>query len=199
MEKYPKDLLTLIAHLKKLPGVGRKTAERFAFKLLDWEDNGLNEFASSLSMLKEKVKPCETCGCLKDEHTCSFCDNPKRNQNELCIIAGARDVFSIEETGSFRGLYHVLGSLLSPLDGKTPECLNLPYLKERIQTLSVKEVILALDPTLEGDATSLYLKDQLENLGIEVSRLALGLPLGSSLDFVDEGTLSQAFSGRAKF
>ena len=199
MEKYPKDLITLIAYLKKLPGVGRKTAERFAFKLLDWNETTLNEFATSLSTLKEKVKPCEICGCLKDGETCTFCTRINRNQNQLCIIANPRDVFAIEETGSYRGLYHVLGSLLSPLEGKTPECLNFPYLKERIENLHVKEVILALDATLEGDATSLYLKEPLENLGIEVSRLALGLPLGSSLDFVDEGTLSQAFSGRGRF
>ena len=199
MLRYPKDLLTLIAHLKKLPGVGKKTAERYAFHLLEWEGKDLHEFAEGLATLKEKVQACMECGCLMDGVRCTFCDHNKRDRSTLCIIASPRDAYAIEETGNFRGMYHVLGALLSPLDGKTPENLNLPQLEERIERLETKEVILALDSTLEGDATSLYLKEQLAKMGIEVSRLALGLPLGSSLDFVDEGTLSQAFSGRQKF
>lgn len=199
MLKYPKDLLTLIAHLKKLPGVGKKTAERFAFHLLDWEGKELHEFAEGLATLKERVQTCAECGCLLDGIKCLFCDHEKRDNSLLCIIASPRDVYAIEDTGTFRGMYHVLGNLLSPLDGKTPECLNLPHLEKRVEVLGVKEVILALDSTLEGDATSLYLKEQFEKKELIVSRLALGLPLGSSLDFVDEGTLSQAFSGRQKF
>ncbi len=199
MLRYPKDLLTLIAHLKKLPGVGKKTAERYAFHLLDWEGKDLHEFAEGLATLKERVQTCAECGCLMDGVRCTFCDQEKRNQNMMCIIASPRDAYAIEETGDFLGMYHVLGALLSPLDGKTPECLNLPLLKNRITELGVKEIILALDSTLEGDATSLFLKDEFQKSGIEVSRLALGLPLGSSLDFVDEGTLSQAFSGRQTF
>ncbi|MCB1106629.1 MAG: recombination protein RecR [Chlamydiia bacterium] len=199
MLKYPKELLTLIAHLKKLPGVGKKTAERYAFHLLGWEGKDLHEFAEGIGTLKEKVQPCVDCGCLMDDIRCLFCDRGERDKSVLCIIASPRDAYSLEETGNFRGLYHVLGSLLSPLDGKTPENLNLPHLEKRIETLGVKEIILALDSTLEGDATSFYLKEQFEKLGIEVTRLAFGLPLGSSLDFVDEGTLSQALSGRQKF
>lgn len=199
MLRYPKDLLTLIAHLKKLPGVGKKTAERYAFRLLDWEGKDLHEFAEGLATLKERVQACVECGCLMDGVRCTFCDHDKRDRSILCIIASPRDAYAIEETGDFRGMYHVLGTLLSPLDGKTPENLNLPQLEERIQRLGTKEIILALDSTLEGDATSLFLKEQFAKMGIEVSRLALGLPLGSSLDFVDEGTLSQAFSGRQKF
>ncbi len=199
MLRYPKDLLTLIAHLKKLPGVGKKTAERYAFHLLDWEGKDLHEFAEGLATLKEKVQSCMECGCLMDGVRCTFCDHDKRDRSILCIIASPRDAYAIEETGDFRGMYHVLGTLLSPLDGKTPENLNLPQLEERIQRLGTKEIILALDSTLEGDATSFFLKEQFAKMGIEVSRLALGLPLGSSLDFVDEGTLSQAFSGRQKF
>ena len=199
MLRYPKDLLTLIAYLKKLPGVGKKTAERYAFHLLDWEGKDLHEFAEGLATLKEKVQSCMECGCLMDGVRCTFCDHDKRDRSILCIIASPRDAYAIEETGDFRGMYHVLGTLLSPLDGKTPESLNLPQLEERIQRLGTKEIILALDSTLEGDATSLFLKEQFAKMGIEVSRLALGLPLGSSLDFVDEGTLSQAFSGRQKF
>lgn len=199
MLRYPKDLLTLIAYLKKLPGVGKKTAERYAFHLLGWEGKDLNEFAEGIATLKEKVQACLDCGCLMDGVRCTFCDQEKRDRSQMCIIANPRDVYAIEETGDYRGMYHVLGTLLSPLDGKTPESLNLPQLMTRLEQLGTQEVILALDSTLEGDATSLYLKDTFMKQGIEVTRLALGLPLGSSLDFVDEGTLSQAFSGRQKF
>ncbi|MCP5506258.1 MAG: recombination protein RecR [Chlamydiales bacterium] len=199
MLRYPKDLLTLIAHLKKLPGVGKKTAERYAFHLLGWEGKDLHEFAEGVSTLKEKVQACLDCGCLMEGVRCTFCDQERRDRTQMCVIASPRDVYAIEETGNFRGMYHVLGALLSPLDGKTPESLNLPHLMTRLEQLETQEVILALDSTLEGDATSLYLKDAFVKQGIEVSRLALGLPLGSSLDFVDEGTLSQAFSGRQKF
>ncbi len=199
MVRYPKDLLTLIAYLRKLPGVGKKTAERYAFHLLEWGEKDLHEFADGVETLKERVQSCAKCCCLIDGVRCSFCDHERRNRNQLCIIASPRDAYAIEETGNYQGLYHVLGALLSPLDGKTPENLNLPQLQKRIEELGTKEIILALDSTLEGDATSLYLKEQFEKYGVEVSRLALGLPLGSSLDFVDEGTLSQAFSGRQKF
>ncbi|MDJ0651763.1 MAG: recombination mediator RecR [Simkaniaceae bacterium] len=199
MLRYPKDLLTLIAYLKKLPGVGKKTAERYAFHLLEWAEKDLHEFSERLATLKERVQACRECGCLMGGVVCTFCSYNKRDCSILCIIASPRDAYAIEETGDFRGLYYVLGALLSPLDGKTPENLNFAQIKERIQRLGIQEVILALDSTLEGDATALYLKEQLAKMGVEVSRLALGLPLGSSLDFVDEGTLSQAFSGRQKF
>ncbi|NGX50453.1 MAG: Recombination protein RecR [Chlamydiae bacterium] len=197
MLKYPKDLLTLIAHLKKFPGVGRKTAERFAFQILEWKGQELNDLAELLSTLKERIQSCAECGALMDGVSCSFCSAQNRERHLMCVIATPRDVYAIEETDNFRGVYHVLGALLSPLDGKTPECLNLPHLEERITRLEIKELILALDSTLEGDATALFIREQFPDL--QVTRLALGLPLGSSLDFVDEGTLSQAIAGRQKF
>ena len=196
MLKYPKDLITLIAHLKKFPGVGKKTAERFAFQLLEWDGQELHDLAEKLSTLKERVQACSECGCLMEEVTCAFCNSDRRDRQVMCVTASPRDVYALEETGNFRGVYHVLGALLSPLDGKTPDCLNLPHLEERIKSLNVQELILALDSTLEGDATALFLKEQFPH--IHVSRLALGLPLGSSLDFVDEGTLSQALAGRQR-
>jgi len=149
-----------------------------------------------IGSVKERVQRCRDCGCLMEGVVCGFCDKDKRESSILCIIASPRDMYAIEETGNFDGMYHVLGALLSPLDGKTPENLNLPHLKNRVETLGVQEIILALDSTLEGDATSLFLKEQLQNERLKVSRLALGMPLGSSLDFVDEGTLSQALAGR---
>ncbi|MEM8727193.1 MAG: recombination mediator RecR [Chlamydiota bacterium] len=199
MLRYPKNLLTLIAHLKKLPGAGKKTAERYAFHLLEWEGKELCDFAEGLATLKEKVRACTECGCLMDGVRCTFCTDHKRDRSILCIIANPRDAYAVEETGDFCGMYHVLGALLSPINGTTPDDLNLPHLQERIRKLEIKEAVLALDATIEGDATSLFLKERLVKMGAEVSRLALGLPIGSSLDFVDEGTLSQAFSGRQKF
>ena len=196
MSKYPKTLLSLIAQLQKFPGVGKKTAERFAFHLLEWQRHDLTFLSEILSTLKEKVPCCNDCGCLMDEVTCIFCESSKRDPSIMCIIASPRDAYAIEDTGNFLGLYHVLGSLLSPLDGHTPDDLNLPHLMKRIQTLGTKEVILALDSTLEGDATALFLKEEFRRHQIKISRLALGLPVGSSLDFIDEGTLSQALSGR---
>ena len=199
MPKYPTDITFLIAHLKKLPGVGTKTAERFAFHLLNWQEAELESFSSLLGHLKEKITLCPECRCLADSGQCFYCHNPARDPAHLCIIASPRDAYSIEETGAFRGVYHVLGGLLSPIDGKTPEHLNLELLKKRIVSLQVKEIIIALDSTLEGDTTSLYLKEQIQGWGLPVSRLAFGLPMGSSLDFVDGGTLARALTGRQSF
>jgi recombination protein RecR len=199
MAKYPHDLTQLIAFLKKLPGVGTKTAERFAFQLLNWKDEELHTFSSLLAHLKEKITHCPECHCLTDNGDCFFCCHPHRDRTQLCIIASPRDAYSLEETGAFRGLYHVLGGLLSPIEGKTPEHLDLDHLKKRITTLQVKEVIIALDSTLEGDTTSLFLKEQIQNWGLPVSRLAFGIPIGSSLDFVDGSTLARALTGRQIF
>ncbi len=199
MHKYPSDLNTLIAYLKKLPGVGTKTAERFAFYLLEWPDSELKSFSSQLGTLKEKIQHCPECRCLMDQGSCLFCNAPARNPSQLCIISSAKDAFSFEETGAYRGLYHVIGGLLSPIDGRTPEHLNLALLKQRVDKLGVKEIIIALDSTLEGDTTALFLKDQIQSWGLGVSRLAFGLPLGSSLDFVDGSTLARALTARQVF
>lgn len=199
MAKYPAHLLTLIAYLRKLPGVGSKTAERFAFHLLEWEEKDMQNFSSLLSSLQEKVTYCNQCGCFAEDRICFFCDNPQRDRKTLCIVASPKDVFPIEDMKSYTGLYHILGGLLSPMEGKNPEDLQIHQLQKRIQELETQEVILALDSTLEGDTTSLYLKEELKKEGILATRLAFGLPLGSSLDFVDGGTLLRAFSGRQSF
>ncbi len=199
MNKYPAELNTLIAYFKKLPGVGSKTAERFAFHLLEWPDGEVKNFSSHLSSLKEKIHHCPECRCLTDQNGCQFCSNPQRSSSQLCIISSPKDAFAIEETGAFRGRYHVIGGLLSPIEGKTPEHLNLAKLKKRVDDLGVKEMIIALDSTLEGDTTALFLKEQVQAWGLNVSRLAFGLPLGSSLDFVDGGTLARALTARQLF
>jgi recombination protein RecR len=199
MAKYPTALLNLIGFLKRLPGVGTKTAERYAFHLLSWPEEHLHLLGEAARTLKERVLQCPECHCLMEKESCTFCDPAKRDLQVLCVISSAKDVYALEETRMFRGAYHVLGGLLSPLDGRTPDHLDLKQLLHRIVTHHVKEIILALDSTIEGDATSLYLKEQLDPLGIHVSRLAFGLPMGSSLEYVDGGTLSRAFSGRQNF
>ena len=196
MSRYPQALDTLIAHLKKLPGVGRKTAERFAFELLSWPQSDLQEFSSHLKDLKETIKTCTTCGCLKEERPCTFCDLSRRDSSVLCIISSPKDAYLFEETASYKGLYHVLGALLSPIDGKHPEDLHIESVIERLHMHSTKEVIIALDATLEGDTTALFLKEQLASLDVRITRLALGLPMGSTLDYIDQSTLAQALAGR---
>ncbi len=196
MTQYPKPLLTLIAHLKRLPGVGRKTAERFAFELYGWSEDEVQELGAHLSALHAHIGACTTCGCLKEEAPCTFCDPSRRDASTLCIISSPKDAYLFEETASYRGHYHVLGALLSPLEGKTPKDLKLERLFERISALSTKEVILALDATLEGETTALYLKEQLCPLSLRITRLALGLPMGSTLDYIDRSTLALALAGR---
>ncbi len=197
--KYPSHLLTLIHMLKRLPGVGNKTAERYAFNLLSWPRNYRQEFAQVLSELENNLGYCEVCGCLKGQEPCYFCTPARAAEGILCIIASPRDAYAIDETSEFHGLFHVLGGLLSPMEGIMPEKLTISRLLERIETHGIREVVIALDSTLEGDATSLYLKNDLEHLGITVSRLAFGIPMGSSLDYIDGGTLARAFSGRSSF
>lgn len=197
--KYPKHLLQLIESLKRLPGVGNKTAERFAFQMLDWSPQQLNQTAELICQIPNQLKQCSQCGCLMGEEHCFFCVPARFQQGMMCIISSPKDVYAIEETHQFRGIYHILGTLISPLEGKGPDLLPMKQIIERIQKHQIQEVVIALDSTLEGDTTSLYLKKELDSLGISISRLALGLPMGSSLDYVDGGTLARAFSGRGSF
>lgn len=197
--RYPDHLLKLIQVLKRLPGVGNKSAERFAFHLLTWTDEQLREFGAIVSATKQQLQQCPECGCLMGDEGCLFCSSSRRDPSLLCVLASPRDVFAIEETHSFDGRYHVLGGLLSPLERRGPEHLTLGKLKERLKHLQVKEVVIALDSTLEGDATALYLKQELSHYPVQISRLAFGLPMGSSLDYVDGGTLARALSGRGDF
>lgn len=200
--RYPKALQTLIQNLQKFPGVGKKTAERYSFDLITWDPKDIERFAHNLLLLNQKIDSCKTCGALIDKEEnkdCKYCDREKRDPSNLCILSSQKDLFSVEATHMYLGMYHILDGLLSPQDNFSPKDLDLNFLKKRIKTLRVKEIILALDSTLEGDATSLYLKKELENEGLKISRLALGMPIGSSLDFIDEGTLSKALSERTLF
>lgn len=192
--KFPEDLLKLIQHLKKLPGVGTRTAERFAFELLSWNPSELKTFALTLGDLKERIPSCPTCGCLTDRGHCQFCK--ERDTKSLCLLASARDAYAIEETGHYKGLYHVIEHLLSPLDGRHTDTLRLDRIEKRIRENNVQELILAFDSTLEGDTTALYLKNHLARENLSISRLAFGIPVGSSLEYIDGGTLIRAFAGR---
>ncbi|MCB1112191.1 MAG: recombination protein RecR [Chlamydiales bacterium] len=196
---YPEHLKSLIANLKRLPGVGNKTAERFAFQMIDWKPHHLQQLADCVKDIPEKIHSCPCCGCLMDADKCLFCHPSRALDGVLCIVASARDVFAIESTHEYHGMYHVLGGHISPMEGIGPEQLNVSTLQSRIENNSVKEIIIALDSTLEGDATALWLKSELEPLTVKVSRLAFGLPMGSSLDYIDGGTLAKAFSGRSLF
>ncbi len=197
MAKFPLHLSSLVAFLKKWPGVGTKTAERYAFHLLGWEEDELEKLADLLQNIKKKISSCSECHALMEEGDCRYCDLTLRDAHTLCVIASPKDLFSLEETRIFKGLYHVLGTLLSPLQSRNPQALKIDQLKSRIERLHVQEIIIALDSTLEGDATALYLKKELETVpNLKVSRLAFGLPLNSTLDFIDGGTLVKALTGR---
>ena len=191
---YPTHLEKLIHTFQRLPGVGRKSAERFAFHLLTWDEAHRGEMAQVVTEIKDKLSHCTSCGCLVGEEECVYC---KRSTSTLCVVASPRDVFSIEEAGEFRGSYHVLGGTLSPLEGRGPEQLTIDQLIHRVSNGKIEEIIIALDSTLEGDATALFLQNALASHPVTLSRLAFGIPMGSSLDFVDGGTLARAFSGRS--
>lgn len=197
--KYPSYFLQVIEAFRKLPGVGTRSAERFAFNLLSWSPEQLSELIKAFDDFKNDLKLCDECGCLIDDAGCSFCDNLRRSNETLCITATAKDVFAIETTHEYNGLYHVLGGVLSPLEGYGPEDLSFDKLKERVSRYQVKEIIIALDSTIEGDATALHLRQELDSSGAQISRLAFGLPMGSSFEYVDQGTLAQAIHGRRGF
>ncbi len=191
---YPDHLLRLIEVFKKLPGIGAKSAERFAFELIDWPEEKLAEMSLVIGQTPDLLNHCETCGALIGTSSCELCDSTQRETHIMCIVGSSKDIFSIEETHQYKGLYHVLGALLSPLANRRPSPEAIEKLKARLD--HIDEVIIALDSTLEGDATALFVKKELEPYAVTISRLALGLPMGSSLDYIDGGTLTRAFQGR---
>jgi recombination protein RecR len=187
-------LSRLMESFQKLPGVGPKTAQRLAFYVLKQPEVFASSFAQALITAKESVKPCPICFHLSSQAPCEICQSKHRLQQQVCVVADPRDVFALERTQEYRGLYHVLGGVISPLDGIGPEQLNIKSLLER--TLTLDEIILALPPTTEGDTTSLYLAKLLAPLKITVSRIAFGLPVGGDLDYADSLTITRALQGR---
>ncbi|MEY2698051.1 MAG: hypothetical protein RL720_7 [Actinomycetota bacterium] len=186
----------LIDELGRLPGIGPKSAQRIAFHILQTESFDVSRLSSVLIEVREKVKFCEICGNVSEEVTCGICRDPRRDPTFICVVEEAKDVVAIERTREFRGLYHVLGGAISPIDGIGPDDLRIRQLMTRLADGIVTEVIIATDPNLEGEATATYLSRLLKTLEIKVSRLASGLPVGGDLEYADEVTLGRAFEGR---
>ena len=189
-------LAQLIQSFKILPGIGEKSAQRMAFYLLEKNREGGNNLARLIFNSMEKIRNCSTCRNLTEEIECDICSNEKRDKSLLCVVENPTDVIAIESSGSFKGKYFVLMGRLSPIDGVTPEDLGIPMLINRIINSDIKEIIIATSPTVEGDATSFYIKDQIKNENILISRIAYGVPMGGELEYVDNTTLSRAIQGR---
>ncbi|MBG6056878.1 recombination mediator RecR [Cryobacterium sp. PH31-AA6] len=186
----------LIDELGRLPGIGPKSAQRIAFHILQTEQFDVTRLANVLLEVRDKVRFCSICGNVSEQETCLICRDPRRNPAMICVVEEAKDVVAIERTREFKGLYHVLGGAISPIDGIGPDDLRIRQLMQRLADNTVQEVIIATDPNLEGEATATYLSRLLTTLEIKVTRLASGLPVGGDLEYADEVTLGRAFEGR---
>ena len=186
----------LIDELGKLPGIGPKSAQRIAFHIVQSERVDVNRLVDVLRIVKEKVRFCAKCFNVAEEEECKICRDPRRDNSTICVVEESKDVVAIERTREFRGKYHVLGGAISPIDGIGPEKLRIRELLTRLSDSNITEVIIATDPNLEGEATATYLARTIKPLGIKISRLASGLPVGGDLEYADEVTLGRAFEGR---
>lgn len=196
--KKIKSLEYLEESLAKLPGIGNKTAERMAFKMLDFSNEELNQISESIKDLKKNITQCPTCGMIIENNKCEICEDKERDQSTILVVSIHKDVFSIENSGTYHGLYHVLNGEICLSKGIHVEDLNIESLLKRVSNGNVKEVIIATNPTIDGETTSLYLAKILENTNIKITRLAYGLQMGGSLDYVDPLTLSKSLEGRHK-
>jgi recombination protein RecR len=195
MDNTPLDLL--VKQLSSLPGLGRRSAKRIALHLLTHKDTQLFPLAKSLNHVGEIINTCESCGNLDEGEICRICRDPKRDRNILCVVASVADLWAIERTRSFRGIYHVLGGVLSALDGIGPKDLTIETLLANIEANNATEIILALSATVDGQSTAHYITDLINNPEIKISRLAHGMPVGGELDYLDDGTISTALKARA--
>ena len=194
--QYPKPILDLIDSYSLLPGIGRKTAIRLAFHTLKMNDNDINNFAKSLVELKEKLTNCEVCHRLSETSVCDICTDNSRDKSTICVVANDNDLVAMENMQQYRGVYHVLDGLISPMDGLGPLDINIKSLFERAQDPIVKEIILATNSSPEGEGTASFISKYLKNTDIKVTRIAQGISFGSDIEYVDEVTLSRAISGR---
>jgi recombination protein RecR len=192
----PEALARLVEQLSKLPTVGPKTAQRLALHVLRMSEEEVRQLAEALVEARSRVRPCSVCFHLTDTDPCAICTSPTRDPSVLCVVEDSRDVLALERAREFRGRYHVLGGAISPLDGVGPEDLRIRELLDRLRTGQVREVIVATNPRVEGDATALYLARLIRPLGVKVTRLAHGLPVGADLEYADEVTLARALEGR---
>lgn len=192
----------LTANFSRLPGIGKKSAVRIVNWLLKQDDSYVRHFAQNLGMLQEKVKPCSICGTWTESDPCPICSNPLRDKSMICVVEQPQDVSTIEAYGEFKGYYHVLGGLIKPLEGMGPAQLNIQPLLQRLKSGEVNEVIIATNPTVEGDTTALYLNQSIAQIRpedpVKVTRLATGIPVGGDLEYIDKRTLSLSFRGRSE-
>ncbi|MGI9196064.1 MAG: recombination mediator RecR [Candidatus Nanopelagicales bacterium] len=195
---YDGAVADLIDELGRLPGIGPKSAQRIAFHILQAEPADIRRLAEILVTVKERVRFCVICGHITEEDECRICRDPRRDAASLCVVEESKDVIAIERTAEYRGRYHVLGGAISPIDGIGPDDLRIRELLQRLSDGTVTEIIIATDPNLEGEATATYLARLLAPMGITVTRLASGLPVGGDLEYADEVTLGRAFAGRRR-
>lgn len=196
MRQYPKPLARLINEMSKLPGIGSKTAQRLAFYILSLEDKEAEQLAQSILTAKREMRYCSVCGNLTDTDPCNICSDPSRDGTEICVVESPKDVMAMERIREFNGLYHVLHGVISPMDGIGPEDINLMSLLKRLQDSNVKELIIATNPNIEGEATAMYIARLIKPSGIKVTRIAHGIPVGGDLEYADEVTLLKAMEGR---
>jgi recombination protein RecR len=196
MQYYPETILTLIKHLARLPGIGNKTAERLAMHILRQPQSDAQQLASSIVDLKKRLRLCSRCFSLSDEPYCRVCKDPSRNSKLVCVVEQPADMASIEKSGAFRGRYHILGGVLSPMDGIGPGDIRIAELVERVEREEVAEVILATGTNVEGESTAAYIADILARHAVKVTRIASGVPMGGDLKYVDQVTLKRAMESR---
>jgi len=189
----------VIDSLSRLPGIGKKSASRLAYHLLKCDQTYCERLAADILVLHEKIKPCSVCGAYSEEDLCPVCSDPGRDRRVLCVVEQPQDVQTIEAVREYTGLFHVLGGVIAPLEGIGPDQLRLSSLVSRVQEGEIREVILATNPTIEGDTTALYIQRILKSTGVTVTRLASGLPVGGDLEYADRLTLSRSFRGRSSF
>lgn len=192
----PEPLSRLMDELSKLPGVGPKTAQRLAFYLLESPETDVKTLSTAMLEAKQRLKTCSRCFSLTDRDPCALCGDSKRDSSLLCVVSEPKDLMALERTREFKGMFHVLGGLISPLDGIGPDDLRIRELLLRLEKQEIQEIIIATNPSATGEATALYIAKLLKPLGVKVTRLACGLPMGADLDYADEVTLSKAIEGR---
>ena len=200
IDKYPSRLLeAAVNEFSKLPGIGRKSALRLVLHLLRQDKEEVNAFGNSLIQLRNEIKHCKICHNISDSDTCQICSNPSRNDSVICVVENIRDVMSVENTHQFNGLYHVLGGIISPMDGIGPAELEIDSLLERVDSGEVIEIILALSTTMEGDTTNFYIYRKLKDKNVKISTLARGVSIGDELEYTDEITLGRSLMNRVPF
>jgi len=198
MRYFPRSLAHLIEELEKLPGIGPKSAQRLALHILKRPPQEAQALAQAIGEAKEKVHTCPICFNFTDEEICAICADEQRDKRQVCVVGDPRDVIAMENTGEYRGVYHVLQGLISPMEDVGPEALTIEQLLARVRDSKVEEVILATNPTVEGDATALYLAGLIKPMGVKVTRIALGLPVGGDLDYADQVTVARSLANRTE-